>query len=151
MAKTGRPVKYTDATVMQAKIDLYFLACKVNQKKAKIEELELDQDQIDTIEQIEDIFPTVTGLALCLDMTRQGLIDYENKKDPLLADTVKKAKARVEGFLEQRLYHNNATGVIFNLKNNYKWVDKSEKELSGSLLNGLLEEIDGDTSGLPED
>lgn len=149
-AKKGRPPKYTEAEKLQHKIDLYFLACKV-QQTGNTEQLEhLPQEDLKIIDNIDCVYPTVTGLALVLGMTRKGLIEYENKDDVELGNTIKKAKQKVEGFLEQRLYHNNAAGTIFNLKNNYKWVDATERKLSGG-LDLILDEIDGDTAGLPED
>jgi len=32
--------------------------------------------------------------------------------------------------LEQKLYGNAVTGVIFNLKNNFGWQDKTEQEVT---------------------
>jgi len=116
-----RPVKYETPEEMQVIIDKFFADCKA-----------------------DDLHPTVTGLALSLDMTREGLVHYEKKDNPGFADTIKKAKLKVEAHIEQRLFHNNATGCIFNLKNNFGWKDKTEQELSGSLdLGRLLDEIDG--------
>lgn len=66
--------------------------------------------------------PTVTGLALHLDLTRQGLIEYEAKPD--FSYTVKIGKARVEKFIEERLYEGSPAGAIFNLKNNFGWKDE---------------------------
>ena len=42
-------------------------------------------------------------------------------------DIIKKAKLRVEEYLEKRLIKDSScTGIIFNLKNNYGWKDKQE-------------------------
>lgn len=103
----GRPPKYTSEEEVQRIIDDYFANCFAEERP-----------------------PTVTGLALALDMTRQGLCDYGNKEQ--FADTIKKGKQRVELFLEERLYSGAPAGVIFNLKNNYKWKDKTEQEVSGN-------------------
>lgn len=104
--QVGRPPKYSTPEQMQVDIDAYFeTGC--------------------------DGFPTVTGLALALDMTRKTLMEYE--EEPEFGNTVKKAKARVEAFIERRLYEANATGCIFNLKNNFGWRDKTETEHSGGL------------------
>lgn len=103
--KGGRPVKHKTPEGMQVIIDQFFVDCVTNK-----------------------LHPTVTGLALALDLTRKGLIDYENKDNPEFCNTVKKAKLRVEAHIEQRLFHNNATGCIFNLKNNFDWVDKINTE-----------------------
>lgn len=106
----GRPPYYETSEEMQIIIDKFFDDCKT-----------------------QELHPTVTGLALALDLTRQGLINYENKGNKDLVDTTKKAKLRVEAHIEQRLFHNNAVGCIFNLKNNFGWKDKTEQELSGGL------------------
>lgn len=98
----GRPPKYTEAEEMQKKIDKYFEDCKLNNKPY-----------------------TITGLGLALDMSRQDLINYSKKEK--FFDTIKKAKMRVENYLEERLINDSsATGIIFNLKNNYGWKDKQE-------------------------
>lgn len=70
---------------------------------------------------------TMTGLALSLGIDRRTLINYE-KKD-LFFSLIKNAKSKVEEQLEESLYRlGNNSGVIFNLKNNYGWVDKIENE-----------------------
>ena len=120
----GRPAKYSDPEAMQAVIDRYFTDCRRNQI-ARAQNTMLD----DTI--TEDERPTVTGLSLTLGFNgRQSLIDYVTRKVDAdrFADTVKRAKARVEQALEQRLYESSPAGAIFSLKNNYGWRD--EKHLS---------------------
>ncbi len=102
MNKVGRPLKYKSVEEMQLIIDNYFKECDEKQKPY-----------------------TITGLALALDMTRLGLINYENKDE--FMNTIKKAKLKVEGYAEEQLYKGgNTAGVIFSLKNNYNWVDKQE-------------------------
>lgn len=153
----ARPVKYETPEEMQRIIDLYFFKCKVNaQTEAGTPTTadlgDLTEEEQKTFESIDDYVPTVTGLAYALNMTRKGLIDYENKDNPEFGNTIKKAKARIEAAVEQRLFGNSVTGVIFNLKNNFGWKDKTETEHSGNLsLGGILEEIDGTSAGLPED
>jgi hypothetical protein len=73
--------------------------------------------------------PTVTGLALALDTTRKTLLDY-CELDNEFSYTIKKAKARVERKMEQHLYGNNVTGLIFNLKNNFGWRDRTETDIT---------------------
>lgn len=74
--------------------------------------------------------PTITGLARALDLTRQGLINYEGREE--FADTVRQAKSQVEEILEKGLY-GNVAGLMFNLKNNFNWKDKQEIEHSGDI------------------
>lgn len=68
--------------------------------------------------------PTMSGLAVHLGVDRRTITNYANKDEYF--PTIKKARARVEAALERRLYGNNVTGVIFNLKNNFDWCDKNE-------------------------
>ena len=121
----GRPRKYKTPDEMQPKIDAYFATIT------------------------DDNPPTVTGLAIALDMTRFGLLEYEERGE--FSHTVKKAKARVEAFMEKRMYGNAVAGVIFNLKNNFGWKDKQEIEHGvTSDLATLMEKIDGRTRGIPQ-
>ena len=42
----------------------------------------------------------------------------------------------MENYLEKRLItSSSATGIIFNLKNNYDWTDKQQVEHSGNINN----------------
>ena len=111
MAKTGRPKKYTEVEIMQKKINEYFKKC--------------DKDNEPY---------TVTGLCLALDICRDTLLEYS--KDKRFSDTIKKAKLKVENYLEKHLITDSSTtGIIFNLKNNFGWKDKQELEHSGNINN----------------
>jgi hypothetical protein len=71
--------------------------------------------------------PTVAGLALALGFScRQSITDYSEKDE--FSSTIKKAKLRIEQYLEEALHGNSVTGIIFNLKNNFGWKDKTEHE-----------------------
>lgn len=120
----GRPPKFKTPEEMQRRIDLYFLACKIHQTGDDELLKDLPDEDLLIINSIDDVYPTVTGLGLALDMSRQALINYEEKDE--FVDTIKKAKQRVENAIEQRLFHNNATGSIFNLKNNFEWRDSQD-------------------------
>ena len=107
----ARPVKWKTPEEMQVAIDAYFDS--------------IEAHNIGVVELHQKKHPTVTGLGIAVDLTRTGLIEYCRKTDEF-SHTIKKAKARVEEYIEQRLYSNNATGCIFNLKNNFDWKDSSE-------------------------
>lgn len=98
----GRPVKFKSVEELQAAIDRYF---KEQDEKEKPY--------------------TITGLALALDTNRQTLINYENHDNKDYFDTIKRAKLKCENFAEEHLFvgKSGVTGAIFNLKNNYGWVD----------------------------
>tara|TARA_R110000803_G_scaffold135799_3_gene202733 strand:+ start:3321 stop:3812 length:492 start_codon:yes stop_codon:yes gene_type:complete len=123
----GRPVKWKTSAEMQVAIDNYFESVKLRKKHQDSDDLTLAllTEKEQAIYDIQEYSkPTVTGLAIALDLTRKGLLDYEIKGE--FCDTVKKAKARVEEYIEQHMYGQSVAGGIFNLKNNFGWVDKTE-------------------------
>lgn len=109
----GRPPKYETVEELEEAIELYF-----------------ETDAHIDIGDSRIFAPTVEGLAYSLGMSRQALLNYEEK--PEFVDTIKRAKQRIGVALEQRLYGNNVTGIIFNLKNNFGWKDKQEREHTGA-------------------
>jgi hypothetical protein len=114
MAQAGRPPKYKTAEELQKLIDQYWENLKPEQP------------------------PTVTGLALALGMSRQDLINYQSRDE--FFDTIKQAKQAVEEFNESRLITGNSVaGVIFNLKNNFNWKDKTEQEVSNTIKTVYIE------------
>lgn len=103
MGNAGRPPKFNNKEEMQEAIDKYFKEC------------------------IEEKRPiTFTGLAYSIGLSRQGLMEYKAKDE--FSDTIKEARKYVEMTLEERLIGTSgvATGIIFNLKNNYGWQDKQD-------------------------
>ena len=72
--------------------------------------------------------PTMAGLARACGVDRRTITNYAHKDEFFPA--IKEARARVEEALEQRLYGNSVTGIIFNLKNNFGWQDKTEQEVT---------------------
>lgn len=93
----------------------------------------------DSVEEIEELIQkyfdncikdkrpyTMSGLAYALGMDRRTLINYG--KDEKFFHSIKRAKEFVEQSLEEKLISTSgvATGIIFNLKNNYDWKDKQE-------------------------
>lgn len=78
---------------------------------------------------------TMSGLAYALGMDRRTLINYG--KDEKFFHSIKRAKEFVEQSLEERLISTSgvATGIIFNLKNNYDWKDKQEVDTNINATN----------------
>jgi len=75
--------------------------------------------------------PTMTGLALSLGFrSRRSLLNYEKESGYEFAfEVISYAKMKIEEFLEERLLdskNTNIAGLIFNLKNNFDWVDKQD-------------------------
>jgi hypothetical protein len=111
-SKAGQPMAFKTTGELEEKVESFFTsedAYIINEK--------------DGVE--EKIFaPTISGLALHLGVDRRTIVNYSNKEEYF--PTIKKARARIEAHLEKKLFGNNVTGLIFNLKNNFDWKDKSE-------------------------
>ncbi len=109
----GRPPIFNNVEDMKDAIEAYFISC---------------QDPDDSNKYIRPL--TVTGLANSIGMTRESLLNYEEKDEFFL--TIKEAKSKVEQWVEEYLFTGrNQTGAIFNLKNNYKgWKDRQETDIT---------------------
>lgn len=123
--KVGRPLKFKNVEELQNAIDAYFLSCEDPERPGFY---------------IKPL--TITSLAVHLDTTRDLLLDYQEKDE--FSDTIKKAKQFIHAWTEEQLYRNTqVTGVIFNLKNNYGWKDKTEQDITSAgkpipLMNNVL-------------
>ena len=72
--------------------------------------------------------PTVYGLCLFLDVDRSTLWEYETTRSEY-SNIIKRAKAIIGQYLENNLYNrDSATGSIFNLKCNFKWIDQPNQQ-----------------------
>lgn len=106
----SRPRKYSCPEEFQAAAEGYFTRCEMTQEP-----------------------PTIAGLAFEMGFAdRQSFSEYEGYGDEFSL-TVKRARLRIEGDRSKRLLSKDSftPGVIFDLKNNHGWRDKSEQELSG--------------------
>jgi hypothetical protein len=144
----GRPLKYKTVKAMQLAIDDYFTFCDNRTRDVFVEKLG------ETVVISNPAPYTMSGLARALGMSRQGLLDYANRDQFL--DTIKDARARVEEYNENQLHEGrNAAGVIFNLKNNFAWVDQTQVDNTHKvytpILGGLAKAIEDDTDALPAD
>jgi len=103
----GRPLKFEDKKKLEDDIESFFVSC----------------------EQKEEI-PTIAGLAVYLDTSRETLCNYEEKEEYF--DTIKSAKDRVISKQEQMAMKGkiNPTVWIFSAKNNLGYADKRETDLT---------------------
>lgn len=112
----GRPMKYQSEAQLQEAIDDYFDQCdnRIVQVFSK---------KIGDVVEINDPEPyTVSGLAYAMGVDRDTLLNYA--KDERFFGAIKRAKNKVHLDVERRLMERNATGAIFNLKNNFGWKDE---------------------------
>lgn len=111
----GRPLLFKSPEELEAKINAYFAECKEQGRPL-----------------------TVSGLAYSLDIDRRTLVNYSNKDE--FFPTIRKARAMVELSLEEKLVSSNGmvTGMIFNLKNNFGWMDKQEIDAKVQTLTPIM-------------
>ena len=116
--KVGKPLAFETVEDLQKAVDNYF-------SKGSVEdEVEYGEAWVDMGDSGYVFMPTMSGLALALNVDRKTITNYANKEDYF--PTIKKARNIVEQTLERRLYLNNPAGTIFNLKNNFGWADKTD-------------------------
>ena len=70
----------------------------------------------------------ITGLCIHLHIYKDTF--YEYAKIPQFSDSIKLARQMIENYSGRQLFREvgQVTGIIFNLKNNFGWVDKFETE-----------------------
>lgn len=134
----GRPLLFDNAEALEAAISDYFESCweEVWHQQAILDpETKKPTGETEWIQKLDrhgnpilrQMRPySITGLAVALNTSRQTLLNYEER--PEFFDTIKKAKDICEKYLEEGLLCGEipAAPGIFNAKNNYGWVDKSE-------------------------
>lgn len=127
----GKPLRYKTVKELELAVEDYFNYCDNRTRSVYIEKLG------DNIEVSAPAPYTMSGLARALDLSRQALSEY-NARDKY-GDAIKAARARVEEYNENQLHEGrNAAGVIFNLKNNFGWKDKTEQDLNVKMPKPIL-------------
>ena len=136
----GRPLIFKTVKEVEEKIKEYFEYCDnrlVNGYDNK------------TNQQFAYINPepyTMSGLAYYLEIDRKTLLNYSKKEEFFL--TIKRARDKVEMDVDRRLNDKNAftPGLIFNLKNNFDWKDKSEIDQNINLPKPILDNVHNNNS-----
>jgi len=131
----GRPLIFKSVEELSKKIDEYFDYCD--------NRLVQGYDN-KTNEQFAYISPepyTMSGLAYYLGIDRKTLINYCDKNE--FFHTVKKARDRVEMDIDRRLNDKRefTPGLIFNLKNNFDWKDKTEVDNNIRIPKPILDDL----------
>lgn len=133
--KCGRPMKFQSLEDLQKQIDAYFAECDPHWVPEEYPAEIMDDKgkgtgkyewRIRTTKTEQQPY-TITGLAVALETSREVLLDYQDMDE--FSDAIKKAKQKIHAYAEKYLFQGkNQAGVIFNLKNNWNWKDKTEVE-----------------------
>lgn len=109
----GAPLKYTPE-VFGEKIVEYFKFVDEENKERRLKRF--------TGEKLKPY--TLTGICVYLGISRETWREYGNREE--FAGPIKRARMIVENYVEEGLLNGsvNPIGAIFNLKNNFGWVDK---------------------------
>jgi hypothetical protein len=153
----GRPKTYKDENELEKKINDYFNEITITNPVfdavidgqdeegkpiyKQVPRLNNAKKQIYHTEYVEN--PSILGMCRYLEINRSTLNRYESEEQ--FCNTIKRAKERVEEFLENQLYRKEqVTGVIFNLKNNFGWKDKQEIESNNTNDNTIHVKLEGE-------
>jgi hypothetical protein len=156
--KIGRPLKFKTPKKLEQRITEYFESCFETKWE---DELQRDEDG----NKLKDetgawvykpvrkkvlVKPmSITGLAIALDTSRRTLLDYSEKDG--YSHSIKAALDFCHNFVEDGMLSGkiNPAAAIFNLKNNYGWIDETEQKTKltfGRTLEDLIDEAN-DTNG----
>lgn len=143
----GRHKKYTPKQLRTA-IDAYFASIgrtvtvteeyptgeRDESGHAIMAQREVYADSGEPIRRYEYIIPpTAGGLCASLGISRETWSSYcDQRQHPELADITAAARERLLAYREEQLLTRegkNVKGIIFDLQNNYKWLDRSEVEI----------------------
>jgi hypothetical protein len=138
----GRPLKFQSAEELEQKVQAYFDQCDNRQESVVTKE--------GVVVQVPNPRPyTISGLAYFLGTNRQTLINYEERDE--YSDVIRAAKAKIEAFVEESLWTPKiATGVMFNLKNNFGWEDKTSVQTTGETTHNINHNVDLDDLSVEE-
>ncbi len=125
----GRPLAFKTPEELEAKIAEYFAFCDNRIQQVYSPKAEA------VIEVINPAPYTMSGLARRIGLDRKTLLNYSNKDE--FFPTIKEARETVQEDVETRLMEKQATGPIFNLKNNFGWIDKTETDQTHNFPTGI--------------
>lgn len=86
--------------------------------------------------------PTMTGIARSLNVTRHQLLST-NHQDPVFAQILQHAKQTIVEYVEELLLSGRPPiGLIFWLKNNDNWIDKTEVAHNDKSMSEILQDLE---------
>lgn len=151
-----RPPKFETAIEMQEKIEDYFWNITLDEPEMTRQRVDpVDPDDEDEKEKKERIpklnnawkpiiktrwleIPSILWMCLHIWLDRKNLLIYEEKDE--FRNTIKAAKTIIERYNADQLHRDKqVTWIIFNLKNNFDWKDKTEVDNNHSLWISLTD------------
>jgi len=123
----GRPRKFETVEEMHTAIGEYFEKCDARMVKVVV-----NQGNKKVLANVPKPEPyTIQGLAVFLDLTTEGLREYEMREE--FSATIKRAKAVIEADKVLHMLDGDGygAGYIFDLKNNFGWTDRQTIEHTG--------------------
>ena len=132
----GRPRKYESVDAMEDAMEVYFGECD-----ARVKQVVTGPHTNRQIQTVAIPTPyTIQGLCVALDLTYEGLSEYERRDE--FSATVKRAKAAIESNKVIHMLDGDGfgAGYIFDLKHNHGWSDKSQLEVGGGISVVYIEE-----------
>lgn len=115
--KGGRPKAFNTPEELETLLNEYFDWCD--------EQKEINYDKKGNPIIIRKPY-TISGICVYLDISKETWCEYSKKAG--FSESCKRAKAKVENYVEEGSMNGklNVVGAIFNLKNNFGWVDRQE-------------------------
>ena len=130
-----RQKKYKTAAALKKAVDAYFNSVSHTEYVLRADEdgslsrVRSDKGSYLTKREFY-IPPSISALCLYLGISRQTWSSYsDTENSPEFADVCEYAKLVIAVYLEEQLLcrRKGVQGIIFNLKNNYGWSEKTDK------------------------
>jgi hypothetical protein len=116
----GRPLLFKTPEELEERIEEYFDRC--DRRKA------YQTTKAGDVVEVPAPRPyTISGLAEALGMTRQTLLNYEDRDQ--FFDAIARARAKCGTYAEEQLFEGNDRGAKFALMNNYGWVESQQLDI----------------------
>ena len=120
--KLGRPRKVKDAKELEKHINDYISSCY---------QIKTNEDGEEYMFNIKPVI--MRSFCVFIGISYETLTEWEHNREDL-AEPIKKLKEFCHAYMEEQLMNTKrpTVGVIFALKNNWGWKDKTEQEIKVS-------------------
>lgn len=118
----GMPLKYPSPEGLRTKVEEYFKW--VDEENVKRRQQRFTEEKFKPY--------TITGICVFCGLSRENWREYGAREG--YEEIIRDAKIKVENYVEEGVLNGkiNTIGGIFNLKNNFGWVDKTEVSVNAN-------------------